>query len=294
LSGFSPEWLRLREPLDAASRDVGLCAQLPRERDAPLQVIDLGAGTGANLRYLAPLLGGAQEWLLVDDDPTVLQAVEDELTHWARSRAAKIERLAQGLAFSGVQFQCRVRCQRIDLAADLNELQLPDEALVTASALLDLVSAPWLRSLAERCRTARARALFSLTYDGRMSCSPVEPEDHIVFDLFNRHQTTDKGFGPALGPAAAAAAVQIFEDFGYAVRTRPSDWNLGPGNRALQAALVDGWLEAALEIAPEQQAMLESWHDRRREHIENGRSVLRVGHIDLVGWLPSDADGSDD
>jgi hypothetical protein len=53
----------------------------------------------------------------------------------------------------------------------------------------------------------------------------------------------------------------------------------------MQLALLDGWLEAALEIAPDSRLALTSWHERRRAHVLAGRSRLSVGHVDLVGWL---------
>src|SRR5581483_1374987 len=99
--------------------------------------------------------------------------------------------------------------------------------LVTASALLDLVSDRWLSELAASCRTAGAAALFALTYDGRSTCDPGEPEDEDIRALMNRHQrNNDKGFGRAAGPDAAAAAVRAFESSGYRVRTESSDWAL--------------------------------------------------------------------
>ena len=286
MSGFSPEWLRLREPLDAASRDPGSSGTLERDRGGVLEVIDLGAGTGANLRYLAPRLGGAQDWLLIDDDPRVLGAVETELTRWGELQSAQLTGSGDDLVVRSAGFQCRVHRRRFDLAAQLNEIALPDHALVTSSALLDLVSASWLQALAVRCRAARARLLFALTYDGRMTCSPSEPEDRMVSILFNRHQTTDKGFGPALGPAAATTSARIFSELGYEVTTRASDWRLQAGDRALQTALVGGWLRAALDSAPQEEDTLRGWHRRRLEHIEHGRSELVVGHIDLTGRLP--------
>jgi hypothetical protein len=105
-----------------------------------------------------------------------------------------------------------------------------------------------------------------------------------VLELFNRHQLGDKGFGPALGPHAAAAAQAAFAANGYEVRTAPSDWLIGSAEHAMQLALLDGWLGAALEIAPARRDALAAWHGRRREHVLGGRSVLRVGHVDLVGW----------
>ncbi len=126
---------------------------------------------------------------------------------------------------------------------------------------------------------------FALSYDGRTTLEPPEPEDGEVLELFNRHQLGDKGFGPALGPGAAAAAEAAFKAHGYEVRVAPSDWVIGAHETALQLELLDGWLNAAREIAPERHAALLSWHDRRSAHIAAGRSTLRVGHLDLVGWL---------
>ena len=99
--------------------------------------------------------------------------------------------------------------------------------LVTASALLDLVSTRWLDALAARCRASGAAVLFALTYNGESRWSPVEPEDDIIRDLMNRHQKTDKGLGgPAAGPDAVDCAERSFAAAGYQVRRDASDWDL--------------------------------------------------------------------
>ena len=177
----------------------------------------------------------------------------------------------------------RVSTKELDLAQKLDELPLAGRDLVTASALLDLVSAPWLARLAARCAEAGADVLFALTYDGRIEWSPGDEGDERVRELINRHQLGNKGFGAALGPAAAAAAASAFSAFGYEVRTAPSDWTLGPESPELQGALVDGWAAAAAEIAPRQGDALRGWARRRRAHVADGRSRLRVGHLDLAG-----------
>jgi hypothetical protein len=107
-----------------------------------------------------------------------------------------------------------------------------------------------------------------------------------VRELVNAHQRTDKGFGPALGPAAPDAARRVFGSQGYRMRSARSDWVLGPDSRALQAALADGWVEAALELLPGEAATLDAWRQRRHAHLAAGASRLRVGHVDLAGELP--------
>jgi hypothetical protein len=271
MSGFSASWLQLREPLDAVSRAAGLCAFLTEDRaiekrqGSRLAVIDLGAGTGANLRYAAPLLGGLQDWLLVERDPLLLDAMQSRMREWAPP------------------FDCRVRHLQLDLATQLHQLPLPDGALLTASALLDLVSEAWLRALARSAANAAATIWFALTYDGRIECLPAEPEDAEIRELFNLHQLNDKGFGPALGPAAARMTEPIFAEHDYLIRCAPSDWRIGPHSPALQSALVRGWFDAACEMAPHRAQALSAWLARRHAHIEGARSELRIGHMDIIG-----------
>ena len=159
--------------------------------------------------------------------------------------------------------------------------------LVTASALLDLVSEEWLRVLAARCRAVGAAALFAINYNGCSSCSPAEPEDDMIRDLLNRHQKRDKGLGgPAAGPDAAACAERCFAEVGYLVRRACSDWVLGSAERELQRRLIEGWAEAAAEMAPGDVSDIERWRTRRLGHVDADRSHVVVGHVDLAAWLP--------
>ena len=288
MSGFSADWLALREPFDAAARAAALVETLRGHlaRGAPLDIVDLGAGAGSNLRWLAPRLGGEQRWRLVDHDSALLAAASEATREWAVRRGATVGRVGDALTVRAADLACEVRTEARDLARNgLAATPLPPGGLVTAAALLDLVAEPWLETLAAHCRQAGAAVCFALTYDGRTVCTPNEPDDALVLELFNRHQRLDKGFGAALGPDAAHAAEQHFASQGYRVMTARSDWDIGPQHAPMQRALLDGWLGAALEIAPRQRSSLSDWHRRRSAHVAAGRSRLEIGHVDLVGWL---------
>ena len=70
----SPEWLDLREPADAAARSTELAERLARHLPAgPLVIHDLGGGSGAMGRWLAPRLPGPQHWVVHDRDPDLLE-----------------------------------------------------------------------------------------------------------------------------------------------------------------------------------------------------------------------------
>jgi hypothetical protein len=285
VSSFSTHWLALRESVDASSRAAGLAGLLCDEfgGHSRVEIIDLGAGTGANLRYAAPLLAGAQDWLLVERDPLLLAAMAQQLQAWSHSMQSHCTVSGARIAVRADRFECQVQSLALDLALHLDSLPLRRGVLLTASALLDLVSEAWLRMLMRRAAAAEATVWFTLTYDGRIACDPVEADDRAVRELVNQHQLRDKGFGLALGPAAAGTAQEILGEHGYLVQCASSDWCVGPDHAALQYALVEGWFEAACEIAPASTSMLRAWRKLRRAHIEGGRSTLRVGHVDMVG-----------
>lgn len=260
-SAFTADWLALRNAVDTAARDAALvqdlAAYLAPKRE--LRVLDLGAGSGANLRYLAPKLNARQHWRLVDSDQTLLAQATKKLPT-----------------------DVEVETQQCDLARDLDRLDMAGVDLVTASALMDLVSAAWFDSLAEHCRKAGAVLYIALTYDGIIDFAPSTPDDDLVRELVNQHQQSDKSFGPALGPSAPDHMETTLRALGYEVRNARSDWRLGPDDAVLQEALLDGYVAAARELRPSEDARLRTWLERRQAEIAKGTARLTVGHRDLI------------
>ena len=267
---FDAGWLSLREPADHAARSTALAdalaawaRQVRATPQTPLRVFDLGAGRGSGLRWLAPLLPEPQHWTLVDHDAELLEAA-----CWG----------------AGGEY---VRERRVeDFAAGPPPLPDPppgEPLVVTGSALLDLVSADWLDRLVAACAERGAAVLFALSYDGRIEASPADPGDAALRAAVNRHQLTDKGFGPALGPRAGEYLARRLEDHGYAVEMADAVWDLDASRAGLARALMDGWVAAASAIEPGRAAAFREWGERRRAHIDRGEGRLRVGHRDVLG-----------
>ncbi len=282
-------WLLLREPADAAARSAAVTATLVDAvggRDS-IRVLDLGSGTGANVRYLVPHLPRRQQWLLTDRDPQLLTMAPVRLSSWAAAQGLGLHLHPQGSTVHGAQLICDIDTRVVDLDR-LDDASLFDgRDVVTASALLDLTSEQWLRTLAGRCRAAGAAVIFALSYNGLSTCTPAEPEDDLVRDLLNRHQRTDKGLGgEAAGPEASELAVRCFTDAGYQVHAERSDWLLDSTQHELQRRLVAGWAEAAIELMPDTAGTIAGWRRRRDRHIDTNSSRIVVGHVDMAGWLP--------
>jgi len=280
------DWLAVREPADCAARSATLVERVRQALASTDTVrgLDLCTGTGSNLRYLIDRLPGRQTWLAADRDARLLEELPTKLKTWADARGYSMRTEGQVSSLRGGRCECDVETRAMDLDR-LDAGLFEGRNLVTASALLDLVSESWLRLLATRCREAGATALFTLTYDGRSSCDPVEPEDDMVRELMNMHQKTDKGLGGrAEGPDAWSVAERVFTEAGYRVECAPSNWSIGPPERAFQRMLIEGWARAAVEIAPERADTIADWLRRRLEHLEAGRSRIVVNHVDMVAW----------
>lgn len=251
MSGFSADWLSLRATADDRAINPAVAARLADTLGCrrELRIVDLGAGTGATLRRVAPRLPARQHWQLVDNDPALL----------ARIRPP-----------GGVGVATAV----VDLAGDLDALFAPPPDLVTASAFFDLAGAAWIDAFVERLAGTGGAVYATLTYDGRELWEPAHRLDMAALVAFHADQQRDKGLGFALGPDAPAYLAHRLREAGYAVETGPSDWRLvAPRDARLIAALAQGSAEA---ITPSLGEEARIWADARL----TARAVS-IGHLDI-------------
>lgn len=260
MSGFSADWLSLREQVDKRSRNRAIIAAIEgyfRARDS-ITAIDLASGRGSLIRALMDHLPGRQHWYAVDNEAVLLQDTS----------------LATGETI-------RIESRLIDLADALEKVIALEADLVASSAFIDLVSDRWLDRLVDGLVAKSVPGYFAMSYDGRVTCEPRHPLDDAVIAAFGRHQLRDKGFGPALGPAAGEAAAAKFAAAGYAVTRERADWHVTPDETALQTMMVDGWFAAVQETVEIASDPLREWHEQRLHWIGEGVATMTVGHLDI-------------
>jgi hypothetical protein len=251
----SPEWLLLREPVDAAARSAELAERLGRHLATAgrLVIHDLGGGGGAMGRWLAPRLPEPQHWVVHDRDPDLLKLA---VTVPAGSDMVTVE-------------------ARLTDITRLTTDDLLGASLITASALLDLLTADELVRLFRAC--GARPMLLALTVVGRVILSPADPLDLRIGAAFNAHQRCDG----LLGPDAIAAAVDTFRGTGAEVLVRPSPWRLDASHADLTAEWLDGWVAAACEREPALAAVAGAYRDRRLAQAA-GELAVTVDHADLL------------
>lgn len=293
MSTFSADWLRLREPYDHRARDGNAYAlpPLPHRPDGSVAVVDLGAGTGSNLRFLAPRLPGRQTWRLIDHDAGLLQEGRRLIASWAAGQgyavATATDDPAETLRLQRDDRTITIGFEARDFGGGITTGLIGNADLVTTSALLDLASLNWIGSLAASCRALRAQLVLGLTYDGRIAWQPEDPQDAAVAVLINRHQRTSKGLGMAIGPDACRFAADCLRRYGYTVAEMPADWTLSPDDVEMQSALLADWAGAAHAVSTPADDPVEAWRRRRADLIASGKSRLIVGHRDLSARLPA-------
>ena len=270
MSGFSIDWLDLREAADRRARDNALRDQAIEWLEAgvaPHQnpvVVDLGAGTGSTLRALTSPEQQPLTWRLVDNDAALLN--EAERRH---GEAHRIE-------------PCKA-----DLAS-LTSLPLEGARLITASALFDLVSEHFLDALATKLKAQSQQhpvGLYAaLNYDGTTSWTPHHPMDDAVLAAFNQDQCKDKGFGPALGPDSGAVLQRLFTQVGFKVYSASSPWVLDGADQAMVTELITGIAGAVADNPDIEASTLEDWVQFRLSNVSTG--TCTVGHTDVLA-LPT-------
>nr|WP_245868345.1 hypothetical protein [Actinomadura meyerae] len=207
-------------------------------------------------RWLSGRLRGPQHWILLDRDPALLDRARESSFATADGPPATVE-------------------TRTGAIADLRASDLVGASLVAASALLDVLTAAEVEAIAA---AAGCPVLLTLSVVGRVRLTPSEPLDDEYAAAFDAHQRR----GGLLGPDAVTAATKAFGRRGATVVTRPSPWRLGPGQSALIAAWLRGWVGAAVEQNPGLAPFADDYLSRRLAACAEDRLTVEVRHVDLL------------
>ncbi|GGJ00961.1 class I SAM-dependent methyltransferase [Neoroseomonas lacus] len=286
--GFDGDWLDLREPYDAAARDIDLAFRLAEALPARPRLLDLGSGTGSLIRWLAHFIDRAQAWTMVDADAELMSRAFDTIAE--RAEAVGVAATFPGkktLLVHAPGGAWRIEGLLADLAEAPEMLPLDKADAVVSTALCDLVSAAWVERMAAACAARRLPFYAALNVTGRERFWPPHRADALVARGFRRDQRRDKGFGGvALGPAAPSVMAAAFAAHGYTVLRAPSDWIIDRRARFFTQEIATGHGTAALAWERRGAAAIEDWIATRRAQAADGLLSVRIGHQDLLALPP--------
>lgn len=255
-------WLELRVLADNAARARTEGTLLPRlvqylaasgAAESGVEVIDLGSGTGANQRWLAPRLPFEQHWLLIDQD----SALHRQLPAAPPTRhiTADVEILTSLLDRRG------------------------NGQLVTCSALLDVLTVDQLEVIGSALTTARQPALFSLTVTGAIELWPSHPLDSHLSRAFDDHQRR----GGRSGPEAVGELTRTLQATDRRLWTTETPWLLDRhSDREFVRRFLTDRVDAAINQEPSLSSAGADWLGRRLSQLADGTLEISVGHRDLL------------
>jgi hypothetical protein len=261
----SSDWLALREPADAGARARDLVEHVRRRLPATgrLVIHDLACGSGAMGRWLAPLLPGPQLWVVHDRDADLLEVAASD---------------PPGPAADGALVVVETRRSDVTL---LGPDDLAGATLITASALLDLMTEDELAGLIDVCAAVGCPVLLTLSVVGRVELAPADPLDGFVAAAFDAHQRRMTAGGRLVGPDAAAAAAERFRRLGADVLVSSSPWRLAAADADLATEWFSGWVDAAWEQV-DLFAAAGEYARRRLAQARAGKLAVTVDHSDLL------------
>jgi hypothetical protein len=200
----------------------------------------------------------------------LLTAARDALIAWADeviSNDAKLT-ILKGTKALEIEFT------QVDLARDIERVLACPADVITAAAFFDLVAEPWLIRF---CQALNATLYTVLTYDGTEQWLPAHTADSSILKAFHAHQKTDKGFGVAAGPDAAAIMQRELAARGFQVSLAPSPWKIDQAEAAFMRALATGSAAAVRETGLMNTKQVEQWLAARvtAQH-------CTVGHWDIL------------
>ena len=225
-------------------------------------IVDLGSGTGSTIRGLQryTTLTPSIQWRLVDNDSGLL--------------AEAIHRHSE---------EYSIESFLVDLS-ETQKLPLKSVSLITASALLDLVSDNFIRDLCQLIKEKneyRPVGFYSaLNYDGCIKWTPFHPLDASILMNFNADQRRDKGFGPALGPDATDFLTRQFHSTKFQCLSAKSPWLLGSSDYLLTESLINGISGVAIQTDGLTNSDIQDWKTFRMKNVRTGTCYL--GHTDIL------------
>lgn len=251
------DWLATRETTDARSRNQELAAQFASIVGPDDLIVDLGCGTGANIRYLRSYFPSQQKWLGIDKDSDMLRrAIDCYPEPW----------------FTIAQ---------LDLASDLQRVPAGPGYAITASAFLDITSKDWLENFAHHCR--KTPLLIALSDISQPDWLPFDELDGPIRAQIESHQRSDHGFGPSLGPDAAEYLANQLRLQGCKVKLGRSDWILYSHDYTLISMIIGGVARRVQNSANALDASdVQRWERLRREQLWRGELSLSIKHLDLL------------
>jgi hypothetical protein len=305
-------YLRAKRTVDDRALDRRLVdslrselAALAESRDAPLRVLEVGAGIGTMVeRFLEwdVLPAGATRYTAVDVAPSNVRAVGPEFDDWADDSGYEVsgsgvvsDRAAAGrdpstaLEITGSDRTVALEAVAAEATAYVGDADRGWDVLVGA-ALLDVLGLDRLPALLSALEPGGCW-YFPITFDGGTRFAPPHPSDRAVERYYHEHMDEKPGGdsragGHALDRLRQHPRARLLGAAGsdWVVRPRGDGY---PGDEAYFLRHILGTVADALDELDRDPDLtdeaLADWLAERRRQVETAELVYLTHQVDLLG-----------
>jgi len=263
------DWLNLRFGFDSQSRNKDLEKKMLQNLSQnQLNVLDLGAGSAANLYYFFSKLPNDSKWTLIDRDVDLLNKIN--------FNQFQLKHTPEILHSNFLDPQCIIYQNKYDL--------------ILANAVFDLCTKnhfmQLLANLNESCTISNETVLyFTINITPQIEFLPKLDEDNIFIDLFFKHMQREQSFGHAMGPNCVTQMKECFDFHKFNYESKKSNWVILPRDQKMLFSNLEFIENSCSElISTQMRKTLNHWISIRKKQITNKELTLTVGHEDLLAY----------
>lgn len=284
-SSKSVEWLETRYPFDARARSHTLetLALDSFQNKSAVNIVDVGAGTGANTRYYQKLLPNLQKWTLIESNSAFSNQWKGSFMEWCnQNRLSYRDENVDEIVLHNTMQSLTV-CWRSGSALDLAKLTIPDKVdLVVANALFDLFSVHQFENFASTLAEYKIPLLTTLNYQS-MLFIPADPLDRKYIQLYESHMQRPRPEGNAMGSNCSQHAGRIMNELGASVYREKSTWDIRNQDRQMLTYLLNFMQTSIVELltSPKDVQQLDEWINSKQKEMEADKLRLVIEHSDM-------------
>jgi SAM-dependent methyltransferase len=273
-----------------------LKTSLPPQNNAPLQVLELGAGIGTMFERMADwgLLFHA-EYTALDQNPENVKSGRSSIRDWAKNNSIPDPMISQSETRPVHQKKwLQLNYQEADVFDFLNQAAMNRTFdLIVAHAFMDLVDQETLlRALLAHCKPG-SLFYFTLTFDGATFFDPVlDPHlDQLIETLYHRSMDLRTIDGKPSGSSRAGRKLlQNLSAFNLEIlEAGSSDWVVYPRegkypeNEKQFLHFIIDTVEKELRDHPELAShAFTDWVRARHQQIEHGELIYQAHQLDVL------------
>ena len=278
-------WLDHRYACDVQARNPHIeenFLSFFRPHESVLHITDVGAGTGANVCYYFDKLKHQQEWTLIEQNGTLLQACRERLRTFAEKQQyfwEEQEHEAQLIADSKKAL-IRFIPGNVDNIEQLTDLEQAD--VVMGNAFFDLISFDQFDALIGKLVKHHVSLLATLNYY-ETSFYPFCEEDHQMMRWYHMHMKRPQPFGISMGANCSEEMLDLLAQHHMLIEQEASQWHLKRGNTTMQHYILH-FIEHALSelsLMEEEREVCHRWMAKRKEQLQNRTLEIIIDHSDI-------------